>query len=66
VRTPATIVSRLNGELNKALEDSAVKSRMLTYGATIRPSTPEQEMELILSEIEKWAKVVKATGARVD
>jgi tripartite-type tricarboxylate transporter receptor subunit TctC len=66
VRTPAAIVSRLNGELNKTLEDGAVKSRMLTYGATIKPGTPEQEMELILSEIDKWAKVVKATGARVD
>ena len=66
VRTPAAIVARLNGELNRTLEDSAVRNRMLTHGATIRSSTPEQEMELILSEIEKWARVVKATGARVD
>ena len=66
VRTPAAIVARLNGELNRTLEDGGVRSRMLTYGATIRTGTPEQQTELILSEIEKWAKVVKATGARVE
>ena len=66
VRTSAAIVTRLNTELNRTLEDSAVRSRMLTHGATIRTGTPEQEMDLILSEIEKWAKVVRATGARVD
>ncbi len=66
VRTPAPIVARLNGELNKALEDGAVRSRMLTHGATIKAGTPEQELELIVSEIDKWSKVVKATGARVD
>ena len=65
-RTPAAIAARLNTELNKTLEDGAVRARMLTHGATIRSSTPEQEMGLLMSEIEKWAKVVKATGARVD
>ena len=66
VRTPAAIVARLNGELNRALEDGAVRKRMVTYGATIKTGTPEQGMELTLAEIEKWAKVVKATGARVE
>src|SRR5215813_3568851 len=66
VRTPGAVVARLNGELNKTLEDGAVRKRMLSHGATIRSSTPQEEMELVLSEIDKWAKVVKATGARVD
>ena len=48
------------------LEDSAVRNRMLTYGATIKFGAPELGMELIVSEIDKWAKAVKATGARVD
>ena len=65
-RTPAAVVARLNGELNRALEDGAVRNRMLTYGATITTGTPEQQRELILAEIEKWARVVKATGARVE
>ena len=65
-RTPAAIVARLNSELNKSLEDNAVRNRLLTHGAAIKSSTPAQATELIMSEIEKWAKVVKATGARVD
>jgi len=65
-RAPAPIVARLNTELNRTLEDGAVRTRMLTHGATIKSGTPEQAMDLLLSEIEKWAKVVKATGARVD
>ena len=54
-----------NNELNKALDDSAVRSRLLTHGATIKSGTPAQAAELLTSEIEKWEKVVKATGARV-
>ena len=65
-RTPPAIIARLNGELNRTLEDGAVRSRMLTYGATIKLGAPELGMELIVSEIDKWAKAVKATGARVD
>ena len=65
-RTPAGVIARLNSELNKTLEDGAVRSRLLTYGAAIKSGTPAQATELIMSEIEKWAKVVKATGARVD
>jgi len=64
--TPPAVIARLNSELNKALDDSAVKARLLTHGATIKSGTPAQAAELMTSEIEKWAKVVKATGARVD
>ena len=66
VRTPAAVIARLNSELNRALEDPTVRKRMVTFGATIKTGPPEQGMELTLSEIEKWAKVVKATGARVE
>ena len=65
-RTPAAIVARLNTELNKSLEDNTVRTRLLSHGATLKYGTPAQASELMNSEIEKWAKVVKATGARVD
>lgn len=65
-RTPPAIVARLNSVLNKALDDGAVRTRLLSHGATIKSSTPAQGNELMMSEIDKWAKVVKATGARVD
>jgi hypothetical protein len=64
--TPPGVIVRLNSELNKALDDNAVKARLLTHGATIKSGTPALAAELMTSEIEQCAKVVKATGARVD
>ena len=65
-RTPAAITTRLNTELNRALEDNTVRTRLLSHGATLKYGTPAQAAELMNSELEKWAKVVKATGARVE
>jgi tripartite-type tricarboxylate transporter receptor subunit TctC len=65
-RTPQAVVARLNSEMNRTLEDPAVRNRLLSHGATIHYGTPAQSAELLASELEKWAKVVKATSARVD
>ena len=65
-RTPPAIITRLNAELNKALEDDVVKKRLLSHGATLKYGTPAQADDLMNSERDKWAKVVKASGARVD
>jgi tripartite-type tricarboxylate transporter receptor subunit TctC len=65
-RTSAPIITRLNAELNKALEDATVKKRLLSHGTTLKFGTPALAAELMNSEREKWAKVVKATGARVE
>ncbi len=65
-RTPAAIIARLNTELNKSLEDGGVKKRLLSHGATLKFGTPAEAGDLFNLEFEKWAKVVKATGTRVD
>ncbi len=65
-RTPAAIITRLNAEMNKSLEDEGVKKRLLSHGTTLKLGAPALGDELMNSEREKWAKVVKATGARVD
>lgn len=65
-RTPPAVIARLNDELKAALDDNAVRTRLLSHGATIKFGTPAEATALLMSEIEKWAKVVKATGARVD
>ena len=65
-RTPPEIISRLHAESVKALNRPDVKERI---GATdLEPvgSTPEQFGAHIRSEIEKWGKIVKATGLRPD
>lgn len=65
-RTPAAVISRLNAELNKSLEDDGVKKRLLSHGATLKSGAPALGDELMNAERDKWAKVVKATGARVE
>jgi len=63
---PRDIVARLNSEIRTALGDPAVKERFRTLGAETDPSTPEEFRELSRRETEKWARVIKASGAKVD
>lgn len=43
-----------------------VKSRLANEGAKFRPTTPSEFGAFVKSEITKWAKVIKDSGARVD
>jgi tripartite-type tricarboxylate transporter receptor subunit TctC len=64
--TAKPIVTRLNADIHKALQDPAVVKRLEGVGFEITYGTPEQFTAYIKSEIKKWAKVVKASGAKPD
>jgi tripartite-type tricarboxylate transporter receptor subunit TctC len=64
--TPKPIVARLNADIHKSLQDPAVAKRLANVGFEITYGTPEQFTEYIKSEIKKWAKVVKASGAKPE
>jgi tripartite-type tricarboxylate transporter receptor subunit TctC len=64
--TPREIVDRLNAELIKALKDPEFAARMRGMGLELYGTTPAQFAQFIRDENAKWAKVIKATGARVD
>jgi len=64
--TPPAIVQRLHDEFAKALAAPEVRARMLALGAEPVGSTPEQFAQYIRSEAVKYAKLVKASGAKVD
>jgi tripartite-type tricarboxylate transporter receptor subunit TctC len=64
--TPKEIVDRLNAELIKALKDPEFAARMRGMGLELYGTTPAQFAQFIRDENAKWAKVIKATGARVD
>ncbi|HET7364460.1 MAG TPA: tripartite tricarboxylate transporter substrate binding protein [Burkholderiales bacterium] len=64
--TPADLVRKWNGEVNKVMQGADLKQRLLVEGARFVPNTPEQFGAYIKDEIAKWAPVVKASGARVD
>ena len=62
--TPQPIISRLHAEIVKALKDPGVQQRLENY--EIFGSTPEEFASFIKAEIEKTAKIIRASGATVD
>lgn len=64
--TPKPVVTRLHGELVKILKLPDVAQKLEGLGFEIVGSTPEQLSAYIRSEITKWEKVVKASGAKPD
>ena len=64
--TPRQIVDTLNREINAALGDAKVRARLAQLGGTGLALSPAEFGKLIADETEKWAKVVKFSGARAD
>ena len=65
-RTPPAIVNRINGDINQLLGTREIAERFATQGAEPHPVTPEQFAKILHSDIAKWAKVVKESGATLD
>ena len=64
--TPADIVNRVQQETAAALALPAIKERLLSQGAIPSGMTPAAFTRFIAAESAKWARVVKASGAKVD
>jgi tripartite-type tricarboxylate transporter receptor subunit TctC len=62
--TPTEIIVKLNREINAALADPKMKARFADLGGVPLPMTPADFGKLIADETEKWAKVVKFSGAK--
>jgi tripartite-type tricarboxylate transporter receptor subunit TctC len=63
---PVEIVNRLQQESAKALSRAEVKDKLLAQGAIAVGNTPSEFASFIRNEHVKWARVVKASGAKVD
>jgi tripartite-type tricarboxylate transporter receptor subunit TctC len=63
---PADIVQRLNAEIGKVLRDPEISTKLANQGVEANPSSPQQFAQLIGSELKKYAKVVKQTGAKIE
>ncbi len=65
-KTSKDIIARLNTEVRKVLDTRDVRERFATQGVVAGGSTPEELGAILAAEIEKWAKVIKAAGIRLD
>jgi tripartite-type tricarboxylate transporter receptor subunit TctC len=64
--TPPAIVAKWNAEVTKILTTPDVRARFVADGAETAPDTPEQFSQFIAAELAKYARIVKASGAKVD
>ncbi|MBN9429507.1 MAG: tripartite tricarboxylate transporter substrate binding protein [Burkholderiales bacterium] len=64
--TPAPIVARLNEEINKILKAPATRELLAKQGANPVVMTPEETARFFREEIDKWARIVAETGAKLE
>jgi tripartite-type tricarboxylate transporter receptor subunit TctC len=64
--TPPQIIARLNAELRKALADPATAEVIVKAGFDITLSSADELTAFVKTEIVKWAKVVKDSGAKAE
>jgi tripartite-type tricarboxylate transporter receptor subunit TctC len=64
--TPSEIVTMLNKEINAVLADPAIAARLASIGSDPRPGSPAEFGKSIAAETEKWGKVVRFAGLKVE
>ena len=64
--TPPEIIDMLNRAINAGLADPKLKARFAELSAAVLPGSPDDFGKLLVDETEKWAKVVKFSGASAD
>jgi tripartite-type tricarboxylate transporter receptor subunit TctC len=64
--TPPEIITKLNNEINTVLAGSSMKSRLVGLGTEPMPMTPAAFGRFISDETDKWAKVIKVAGIKVE
>jgi tripartite-type tricarboxylate transporter receptor subunit TctC len=64
--TPADIVGRLNKEINAALRDPKMKTRIAELGSVVFLNSPADLSKLITDDTERWGKVIRAANIKAD
>jgi tripartite-type tricarboxylate transporter receptor subunit TctC len=64
--TPADIIDMLNKELNAGLADSKIRAQIVELGGTVLGGSPAEFGTILAEATEKWAKVIKFAGIKVD
>ena len=65
-KLPAPLTARLHDEIVKIINEPKIRERIMSEGAEPVGSTPEQFRAYLNADVAKWAKIVKASGAKLD
>jgi tripartite-type tricarboxylate transporter receptor subunit TctC len=65
-KTPPEVIEKLNKEVNAVLAEPEIRKRLIELGGEPLIGTPEAFGAMIAAETEKWEKVVKFSGAKVE
>jgi tripartite-type tricarboxylate transporter receptor subunit TctC len=65
-KTPAAVVNRLNQEINRALASPDLVANIKERGMDMHPGSPADFARFVRAEVEKWSKMVKVTGVKVE
>jgi tripartite-type tricarboxylate transporter receptor subunit TctC len=64
--TPAAIIDRLNAAIRQALDENDLREMLIAHGAVAVAGSPEDLARHVVAEKAKWAKIIRASGAKVD
>ncbi len=64
--TPPEIIGQLNKEINSALADARMKTRLAELGCLVFAGSPADFAKFVAGETEKWAKVIQTAGIKVE
>jgi tripartite-type tricarboxylate transporter receptor subunit TctC len=64
--TPGEIIGKLNKEINAGLRDAKIRARLADLGGTALPGSAADFGNLLASETEKWAKVIRFSGIKPE
>jgi tripartite-type tricarboxylate transporter receptor subunit TctC len=64
--TPRSVISKLNAEITRAVARADVRADWAKQGATPMQMTPEVFLKYVRDDIEKWAHIVKISGAKFE
>jgi tripartite-type tricarboxylate transporter receptor subunit TctC len=64
--TPKPVIEKLNAEVIKVLQSPDIKETWSKQGAAPMPMKPDEFDRFLRADIEKWGKLVKATGMKVE
>lgn len=64
--TPAEVINKMNADIRRFAESPDIKEKLVAQGSELSVGTPGDFKQFLASEVEKWSKVIKEAGAKIN